>query len=151
MASSEFGRLQEQGSPQALKMALERDGFIVQEGKFKKVDLFAMYDADLVPSCFANNAAAPYLIPLVPLSPGETAPTLTGSEPNSLITDYPLVKEDEGLYMEYFLRPDEAIVLAGKTPPEVTYFGFTSYLVRRYIRIVTNIFSGASATRRITL
>jgi hypothetical protein len=133
MASTDFGKLQGQGSPHALKMALERDGFIVQEGTFKKVDLFAMYDAGLVPSCFANNAAAPYLIPLVPLSPGETAPTLTGAGPSSFITDYPLVKEDKGLYMEYFLRPDEAIVLVGKTPPEVTYFGFTSYLVRRYI------------------
>jgi hypothetical protein len=104
MMSQQSGKPQEQGSPQALKMALERDGFIVQEGTFKKVDLFAMYDAGLVPSCFANNAAAPYLIPLVPLSPGETAPTLTGTEPNSLITDYPLVEEDKGLYMEYFLR-----------------------------------------------
>ena len=96
MATSDLARLQEQCSPQALKMALERDGFIVQEGKFKKVDLFAMYDAGLVPSCFANNAAAPYLIPLVPLSPGEAAPMLTGTKPNSLITDYPLVKEDKG-------------------------------------------------------
>jgi hypothetical protein len=120
------------GSPQALKRALERDGFIVQKGKFKKVDLFAMYDAGLVPSCFGNNPAAPYLLPLVPLSPVETPPTLTGGRPNSLITDSSLAPEDNGLYMEYFLRPDEAIVLVGKTPPKVKYFGFTSYLVRRY-------------------
>jgi hypothetical protein len=122
------------GSPQALKQALERDGFIIEKGKFKKVDLFAMCDAGLVASCFANNPAAPYLIPLVPLSPGETPPKLTNGKPNSLITDSPLVPEDNGLYMEYFLRPDEAIVLVGKTPPEVKYFGFTNYLVRRYIQ-----------------
>ena len=32
------------GTPQALKQALEREGFIVQKGKFKVVDLFGMYD-----------------------------------------------------------------------------------------------------------
>jgi hypothetical protein len=79
------------------------------------------------------NAAAPYLIPLVPLSPGETPPTLNGQPPSTLITDAGIAPEDQGLYMEYFLREDEAIVLVGKTPPKVKYFGFTNYLTRRYI------------------
>jgi len=43
------------------------------------------------------------------------------------------VPEDRGLYYEYFLRPDEAIVMVGKTPPSVTYFGYRSYLARRYL------------------
>ena len=116
-------------TPQALKAALEAEGFLVQKGKFKVVDLFGMYDAGLVPSCFGNNPAAPYLLPLVPLGPGQTPENLPIPNP---ITDYPLVSEDKGLYMEYFLRPDEAIVLVGKTPPEVKYFGLRSYLVRRY-------------------
>jgi hypothetical protein len=118
------------GSPQALKAALEADGFFVQNGTFKKVDLFAMYDAGLVPSCFGNNPAAPYLLPLVPLGPGQTPENLPIPNP---LTDYPLAPEDKGLYMEYFLRPDEAIVLVGKTPPEVKYFGLRSYLVRRSV------------------
>lgn len=114
---------------QAFKTALEADGFIVQKGKFKVVDLFGMYDAGLVPSCFGNNPAAPYLLPLVPLTPGQTAANLPIKNP---LTDYPLVPEDKGLYLEYFLQPDEAIVLVGKTPPQVEYFGFRSYLVRRF-------------------
>lgn len=116
-----------QGSPQTLKRALERDGFIVQKGKFKVADLFAMYDAGLVPSCFGNNPSSPYLVALVPLGPGQTAETVPDP-----VTDYPLVPEDKGLFMEYNLRSDEAIVLVGKTPPEVKYFGLRSYLVRRY-------------------
>lgn len=115
--------------PEALKKALEAKGFIVQKGKFKVVDLFALYDAGIVPSCFGNNPASPYLLPLVPLAPGQTPATLPISNP---ITDSQLVPEDAGLYMEYFLQPGEAIVLLGKTPPEVKYFGLRSYLVRRY-------------------
>ena len=30
------------------------------------------------------------------------------------------------------LRPDEAVVFLGTTPPEMTYFGFTGYLYDRY-------------------
>ncbi len=116
-------------NPEALKAALEAKGFIVQKGKFKVVDLFAMYDAGIVPSCFGNNPAAPYLLPLVPLAPGQTPATLPIKDP---ITDSQLVPEDAGLYMEYFLQPSEAIILLGKTPPAVKYFGLRSYLVRRY-------------------
>ncbi len=118
------------GTPQALKKALEADGFVVQKGKFKVIPLFQMYDAHLVPSCFGNNISSPYLLPMVPLAPGQTVENLPIPNP---ITDYPLVPEDKGLYYEYFLRPDEAIVMVGKTPPPLAYFGYRSYLVRRYL------------------
>jgi hypothetical protein len=120
------------GTLDALKKALEADNFLVQNGKFKVIPLFQMYDAmpRLVPSCFGNNASSPYLLPMVPLGPGQTVENLPISNP---ITDYPLVPEDKGLYYEYFLRPDEAIVMVGKTPPTVEYFGYRSYLVRRYL------------------
>src|SRR5204863_1464559 len=106
------------GTPEALKKALEADDFVVQKGKFKVIPLFEMYDSGLVPSCFGNNASSPYLLPMVPLGPGQTVANLPVSNP---ITDYPLVPEDKGLYYEYFLRPDEAIVMVGKTPPTVEY------------------------------
>ncbi|MBV9490655.1 MAG: hypothetical protein JO069_13175 [Verrucomicrobia bacterium] len=118
------------GTPEALKQALEADGFVVQNGKFKVIPLFDMYDAHIVPSCFGNNISTPYVLPMVPLAPGQTADNLPIPNP---ITDYPLVPEDQGLYYEYFLRPDEAIVLVGKTPPSLAYFGYRSYLARRNV------------------
>jgi hypothetical protein len=118
------------GTPEALKKALEADGFVVQNGKFKVIPLFDMYDAHIVPSCFGNNISTPYLLPMVPLAPGQSVDNLPIPNP---ITDYPLVPEDQGLYYEYFLRPDEAIVMVGKTPPTLAYFGYRSYLVRRNV------------------
>src|SRR5690349_1099134 len=64
------------GTPADLKKALESDGFVVQKGKFKVIPLFEMYDAHLVPSCFGNNASSPYLVPMVPLAPGQTLQNL---------------------------------------------------------------------------
>jgi len=108
----------------ALREALEREGFLVQEGKFESFDVLRIFDAGLIPSCWGNNPTTPYLVYKIPMAPGQTA--------LNYISDAAIIPENEGLWGDYRLRPDEAIIFIGKTPPEVKYFSFVSYLVNRY-------------------
>ena len=102
------------GDVSAFKTKMEEQGFIVEEGEFKYVDLFALCSAGAIPSCYGNNAANPYIVPFLPKAPGEVIP-------------------DEVEWIgQYQLRPDEAVVFVGKTPPEMTYFSYRSYLLKRY-------------------
>ena len=96
------------------KTALEENGFIVEEGELKYVDLFQLCSAGQIVSCYGNNANNPYLVVFLPKAPGEVVP-------------------DETTWIGQFqLRPDEAFVIVGKTPPEMTYFSYRSYLLKRY-------------------
>lgn len=112
------------GDIAALQTALEADGFTVQEGKLETFDVIAMYNAGLIPSCYGNNAQAPYMCYKLPKAPGQTT--------NNTVSDAPVNPENQGLWADYRLRPDEAIVFVGKTPPECSYFSYRSYLAVRY-------------------
>jgi hypothetical protein len=117
----------DEGTPAALQARLEQAGFIVQPGKVGTLDFIAMLKAGLVPNAAGNNPASPYLAPRLPMGPGEPNPGFP------LVTDAPINPQNRGLYLEYRLRPDEAVVLVGKAPPQVDYFSFRSYLLRRYV------------------
>lgn len=91
--------------------SLEHQGCIVQEGELRYVDILKYCSEGLVNSAFGNNAGAPYALALVPPSPNQESTI-------EFIT--------EGL--PYKLRPDEAIVLIGKTPPKAYYYSFRSFL-----------------------
>jgi hypothetical protein len=83
-----------------------------------------MYDAGIVPSCYGNNAQAPYMCCKLPKAPGQTT--------NNTVSDAPIKPENKGLWADYRLRPDEAIVFIGKTPPQCSYFSYRSYIAVRY-------------------
>ena len=105
--------------------ALQRDGFTVQEGKLEKFDVLGMYDAGIVPGCFGNNPSTPYLVDKLPPYPG----LVYGGR----VTDAPINPANKGLWLDYFMEPDEAIVYVGPTPPEAKYFSYRSYISNRWI------------------
>jgi hypothetical protein len=102
---------------------LEIQGFEVSRGYFK---LYQIDDCDysyaVMKSCFANNPAAPYIIPVVypwadewldPKLNGVFGPTLIGYSPT------------------FRLDPREAIVILGQLPPPAKYFGLQTYVFTR--------------------
>ncbi len=111
------------GKIEAFIAALEREGFTVQKGKLEKFDIVSMYNARLIPGCFGNNPSTPYLAYKLPPYPGLTI--------GGVVTDAPIHPENKGLWLDYFMEPDEAIVYVGETPPEVKYFSYRSYVSNR--------------------
>jgi len=112
------------GDISAFRAALERDGFIVQEGKFEVFDIIKMYDAGFIPMCWGNNPSTPYMVAKLPLAPGQTVP--------NTLSDVVINPTNKGLWNDWRLRPDEAMVFVGRTPPAVSYFSYRSYLGLRY-------------------
>lgn len=94
---------------------LESDGFSVTEGEF---GFFPLLDICLNPElsvdCVYLNAASPYLVPFLP---------------DDLGASLGLPSERSPVWK---LRPDEAVVVVGHTPPPLRYFSVMSYLVKRY-------------------
>jgi len=104
--------------------ALQEQGFTVQQGKFEQFDVLAMYEAGIIPSCFGNNPSTPYLAYKLPGYPGLTR--------GGRVTDAPINPANRGLWLDYFMEPDEAIVYVGSTPPEVKYYSYRSYIGTRW-------------------
>ncbi|RII28598.1 MAG: hypothetical protein CXR31_01585 [Geobacter sp.] len=99
--------------PRALdrfKNALEQDGFIVQPGQSKSLDMWQQYCSGKVFSAKYNNKGAPYLTAVVPHLEGDP-------------TQIPYT---------FQLRADEAIVFIGVTPPPVTYFSYQPFLLNKH-------------------
>ena len=109
---------------EAFIAALEKEGFTVQQGKLEKFDVLAMYDAHIIPGCFGNNPSTPYLTYKMPSYPG----LVQGGR----VSDAPINPANKGLWLDYFMEPDEAIVYVGSTPPEVKYFSYRSYVGTRW-------------------
>jgi hypothetical protein len=91
----------------------EDGGFTVAEGAFRTIDV----EGCCVPgaSCLWNNPSTPYQVYVLPPSPGEAS---TGGD---------------GLISSWHLRPDEALVWLGTSPPESKYFSWRSYLTYRTV------------------
>jgi hypothetical protein len=100
------------GDLAAFKAALEADGFLVQEGKLTAFDIVKLCCSGALASCLANNAGAPYKVYFLPPAPDQTVPN--------------------SVPWAYCLRPDEAIVLVGRTPPTAAYFSYETFLAARY-------------------
>jgi hypothetical protein len=109
---------------EAFIAALEQEGFTVQKGKFEMFDVLAMYDAHVIPSCYGNNPSTPYLTYKLPGYPG--------LKEGGRVSDAPINPANKGLWLDYFMEPDEAIVFVGSTPPEVKYFSYRSYIGTRW-------------------
>jgi hypothetical protein len=106
------------GDVQALTAALEKDGFTVQLGGLKTLNVYDLVDAGILFSCNGNNPGAPYKAYVLPPAPGQALPNIFADRTNMSIA--------------YRLRPDEAIVFIGKTPPECTYYSYQSFQYYHY-------------------
>jgi hypothetical protein len=92
-----------------LRLELEQGGFSVHAGVVSTVDWAGMYcKGERADAGYVNKA--PYFMIQVPQS----------SDPSAPVAEY------------FKLRPDEAIVLIGPTPPPVKYFGFNAFLGTRF-------------------
>ena len=95
-----------------LVVALEADHFEVRRGSMFQPPVVDLACAGLLASCNGNNATNPYMVASVP------PVGYAWSE------DPPL---------GFMMRPDEAIVLVGQTPPPVTYFSYRSFVFSRFL------------------
>lgn len=100
-----------------LKKILERDGFIVTEGKhfvaFKPVENVCglVRNQTMLPSTFYNNLGAPYVALALNPAPEDAHPDIPPFYP---------------------VREDEAVVVVGRTPPPVAYFSWQTFVFGRY-------------------
>jgi hypothetical protein len=105
---------------------LERDGLTVQEGFLHKASLQDVCCVENPPvgadgkpvDCTWFNVASPYMAAYLPVSPGVETPVRV---PFLRVEGYP------NYDVAWQLRPDEAVVFVGLTPPPVRYFGFQTY------------------------
>ena len=112
------------GDVEAFKQALEQDGFTVQQGGLTYFDFMKLYNSGVMPSAYGNNPATKYLVYLVPPA--------AGHEVTGIISE--IIKElgVTGKVTPFWsLRPDEAVVFVGRTPPECRYFSLDQYLMER--------------------
>lgn len=101
----------EQGNLTRFLSELKRAGFVTSIGDARSLDPVSEVCNGNRSTALFSNKGAPYFQFLVPPAPDQTVKTAQ-----------PLV---------FRLRPDEAIMLIGRTPPEATYFSFTPYLFMR--------------------
>lgn len=110
---------------------LNKSGFIVQEGKLSYIDIIKLCSEGKVDSCLGNNVGAPYASCLLPPAPsqnpseGQMPPI--GYDPDNP-NNYPANINYIAPGVNSKLRPDEAVVLIGITPPPALYYCFRSYI-----------------------
>ncbi len=112
------------GDVNAFQQALEKDGFTVREGGLTYFDFMKLYNSGVLPSAYGNNPATQYLVYLVPPASGHHVTGIIADIMNMLG-----VTADVTPF--FSLRPDEAVVLVGRTPPECRYFSYDHYLMER--------------------
>lgn len=102
---------------------LLKQRFEVAEGSFQ---LWSIEDCPVsyaaVGSCYFNNPAAPYVIPVLPYWPDEFVDPATRNA---------FGETAAGVTAVHRFDPHEAILIAGPLPPEAAYFGIQSYLFSR--------------------
>ncbi len=112
-----------EAAAQRLMFDMESQGFEVLSGYFK---LYTEDDCassfEVMGTCYANNPAAPYVLPVLPYWPDEhrDAATQGGFGPTQ-----------EGYTVSHRLDPHEAILIMGVLPPPAAYFGLQSYVGNR--------------------
>lgn len=115
----------------ALVAELEADGFIVQESGYQMIDILKLCSEGWFEYCFGNNAGFPYLCYTMPPAPGQKPSRgqnpPVGFDPKDP-NNYPANLDFTPPGTTFKLRPDEAILLVGKTPPQARYFSYRSYV-----------------------
>jgi hypothetical protein len=117
-----------ESTAQRLMHQLDKQGYEVLRGYFK---LYTQDDCpvsyDVMRTCYGNNPAAPYVIPIVPPWPDLPGP----GEWVDPATIGALGKTADGYNASYRLDPHEALVILGQMPPPAKYFGMKTYLFTR--------------------
>jgi hypothetical protein len=127
------------GRLDTFEKTLQQMGFNVQEGLVDFPDIVDMCCECQIFSCFANNPSSPYGLFVLPPAPNQEEVKNPYAEwfaqnekdDNTWYDDNQKPYPANGSWF-WRLRPDEAVVFLGTTPPEMTYFGFTGYLYDRY-------------------
>jgi hypothetical protein len=114
----------ETGDVKAFQQALEKGGFTIQEGKLHYLDFIKLYDKGVIPSAYGNNPATKYVAYFIPPSPGHKVGGKVAEIAKGLGINANLTSLSN-------LRPDEAIVFVGRTPPECRYFSYDYGLMDR--------------------
>jgi hypothetical protein len=118
-AAQSFSQMQQVAAQ--VKQEYTAAGYWVGEGRFgyfENEDCLAV--VPIMGHCYGANPASPYGFYYLPQAPGEFRDPVY----------QPLVDALGGgsLWPSWRLRPDEAVVFIGMTPPKHAYFGFRSYL-----------------------
>jgi hypothetical protein len=120
------GRIE--STAQQLTHSLETQGYEVLRGYFKlmtKDDCELSYN--VMHTCYGNNPAAPYVVPIVPPWPDQPGPG-EWVDPETIGALGPTV---DGYNATYRLDPHEAIVILVQMPPPATFFSEKTYLFTR--------------------
>jgi hypothetical protein len=119
---------QVESTARRLMHQLDKQGYEVMRGYFK---LYTADDCDLsyevMHSCYGNNPAAPYVLPVVPPWPDHPGP---GEWVDPATMDA-LGKTADGYNASYRIDPHEALVVLARMPPPAAYFGMKTYLFTR--------------------
>lgn len=119
------------GDAHALYSLLQQSDMNLKVLPFLRVDLITLYESGRLENAAANNADAPYM---AIIDPGLDIPIENIADianyrdliyANLYDPSLPLVKS-------WQLRPDEAIILIAKTPPECAYFSYTGFTFYQY-------------------
>ncbi|MDD4651134.1 MAG: hypothetical protein PHQ34_02780 [Methanothrix sp.] len=110
------------GDVDALKQALEQDGFTVQQGGIGFFDAIRVYNLGLLPCALGNNPSTKYLTYFVPPAPDHKVPELFAKIATSLA-----ISKNTSAFWN--LGQDEAIVFVGRTPPECKYFCYDAEML----------------------
>lgn len=97
------------------RQELEAVGFVLAEGRAEELDPSECCDWE---SCYLFNPDNEYLGWWIPRGPGQLAPNPA--------------EQPDGTSLIWRLRPDEAVVAVGRTPPPAAYFSYRTYLHDRW-------------------
>jgi hypothetical protein len=123
------------GDVNKLETALENDDFFVQQGLLKTISIFDLVNKGVLFSANGNNPSTPYKAFILPRAPGQMS-----LDPFS---------DSANFSIAYRLRPDEAIIFIGRTPPSCKYFSYQSFLLTRYypqLNVFKKIFANLGDT-----
>jgi hypothetical protein len=102
-----------------LLQVLDRDGFEVLQGQFRKIDPVPMACAGTIPTTWYNNVQ-PYMTVVLPGAVDDPMPSIRWENTTRVLP------------VTYLLRQDEALLVVGSTPPPMAYFSFQTFLFGRY-------------------
>lgn len=109
---------------EAFRQALEQNGFTVQKGELGYFDLIKLLEKGILPSAYGNNPTTKYVAYFVPAA--------TGHEVDERISKITSTLGMSGNTTPFWnLRPDEAVVFVGRTPPECRYFSSDIMIMHR--------------------
>jgi len=115
LIGTSLGQNPDVGDVERFKQALEQDGFTVQQGGLSFFDLLKAYNNGVLPSAYGNNPNTKYLNLLIPPPSGQVVGGIISELMKALGVTANITPFTS-------LRPDEAIVFVGRTPPECRYW-----------------------------